>query len=162
MKWVDRLAMFSGLVAGYVLFGVMLFVVISILFRYVLGQPIFGSQDLLEMALICVTLFGMAYCARSNGHIAVDLCERQLGRVGCLVGDALSRMLGITLLGLLTWGAGEKMLDAWTWGDATNLLQIPFWPFYGLILFSTFLYALALLVELTQILRPGVTLELLS
>lgn len=145
MRWIDRLAARCALIAGYALFLVMALVVLGVLFRYVLGKPIFGSQDALEMMLIGVAILGMAHCARTDGHIAVDLFERALGRNGRWIGDVVSTLLGVALLLLLAWGATQKMLDAWEWGDATNLLQIPFWPFYGLIAFGALLYALAYL-----------------
>lgn len=145
MRWIDRLAARCALLAGYALFLVMALVVLGVVFRYVLGKPIFGSQDAMEMMLIGVAILGMAHCARTGGHIAVDLFERALGRGGRFVGDVVSTLLGVGLLLVLVWGAVQKMLDAWEWGDATNLLQIPFWPFYGLIAFGALLYALAYL-----------------
>lgn len=155
MRWFDRLVKLCAMVAGYMLFGIMLFITVSVAFRYALGNPIFGSQDVMEMMLIAATTLGLAYCARTNGHVGVDLFENMLGRAGCLVGDILARVIGAALLLMLTWASVVSGLDAFEWGDATNLLRIPYWPFYVVIVISALLYAVALIAESVQLLRTG-------
>jgi TRAP-type C4-dicarboxylate transport system permease small subunit len=159
MKWIDRLAAVCAMVAGYGLLGVMLFIVVGVTFRYVLGAPIFGSQDVLEMILIGVTTLGFGYTASTNSHIAVDLFDRAIGPAGRLLGDILARGLGASLLLLIAWGATEKMLDALEWGDATNLLRIPYWPFYAIIILSAALYAVVLLAQLVKMARSEEKVE---
>jgi TRAP-type C4-dicarboxylate transport system permease small subunit len=105
----------------------------------------------MEMVLIVVTLGGLAYTERTNGHIAVDLFEGPLGRIGRLIDDVLARAIGAGLALLIAWGAWDKMLDAWEWGDATNLLRVPFWPFYALIMISALFYAIVLLADLVRL-----------
>lgn len=159
MKWVDRLARLFAVLAGYALFAVAVFIAVGVGFRYLLGSPIFGAQDITQLILVPVTMFGMAYTFATGGHVAVDLFEGMLGRVGCLIGDVIGRVLGIAMLGLLLWGSIKKMRDALEWGDVTNLLQLPYWPFWALIIVSTALFALVVLLDLICVGRRRAALE---
>jgi len=47
--------------------------VVGVGFRYVLGNPIFGIEDIAKMTLAIVTASGVALAALSRAHIAVDL-----------------------------------------------------------------------------------------
>ncbi len=40
------------------------------------GHPLFGSRDIITMAMVIVVFGGMALCDRVGGHISVDLLER--------------------------------------------------------------------------------------
>lgn len=151
MKWVDRLVQICAMIAGYTLFGLMLYIVVGVVLRYVFGAPLFGAQDAMQMMLILITLLGLGYTARSEGHVAVDLFEGVLGHYGRLLGDVLARLLGVGLMVVLAWGAYHEMLDSLEWGDVTNMLRLPTWPFHAVIIFSAGLYALVLFIQLFRL-----------
>ena len=151
MNPIDRLARLFALVAGYLLFALMLFIVVNAMLRYLFSGSLFGAQEVMEVLLVPATLFGLAYCASTGGHVAVDLFETRIGRIGRLVGDVLARVLGLVLLALLAWGAWEAMHEAIEWEETSNLLQIPLWPSYAVIIISAILYALVLLAQLVRI-----------
>ena len=46
--------------------------------------------------------------------------------------------------------------DAAEFGDATNMLAIPLWPFYALIVLGAALYATMLVIQVADLWRCGV------
>jgi TRAP-type C4-dicarboxylate transport system permease small subunit len=151
MNLIDRLSKAFALIAGYMLFVLMLFIVVNSAFRYMFGGSLFGAQEVMAMLLVPATLFALAHCACTGGHVAVDLFENRIGRIGRLLGDVLAGGLGLGLLVLLIWSAWNGLHEAIEWEETSNLLKLPLWPSYVFIIFSVILYAVVLLVQLIRI-----------
>ena len=141
---IDRLVRFFALVAGSVLFGLMLLTVYSVVMRYAFNAPPIFTLDLSNMMLIPAVAFGIAYCGWTGGHIAVDLIGA-LGRPGLVRWtDAAVRLVCAAVIGLWAWKLAELAIDSREIGDATNMVQIPHYPFIWTMAAGAALYALVL------------------
>ncbi|GLO70896.1 hypothetical protein MACH17_24130 [Phaeobacter inhibens] len=98
-------------------------------------------------------MFAIPVTARAEQHVRVDVMDPWIGRFGRLAGDLLSRCVIVVVLFFLMRRAWLKLLDAAEYGDATNMLAIPIWPFYGMIMLGAALYAMVLIIQLGDILR---------
>jgi hypothetical protein len=78
-----------------------------------------------------------------------------LGRWGRFLGDILSRVISALVLGLLCRRAALKALDALEWGDATNMLKMPIWPFYAILSVGAGLCARVFAVQLLVLILRG-------
>ncbi|MEZ5767213.1 MAG: TRAP transporter small permease subunit [Paracoccaceae bacterium] len=74
-------------------------------------------------------------------HIRVDVLDEAIGAWGRFAGDVLTRGLAVFVLVKLALRSWRQAGDALEFGDATNMLSIPLWPFYGLIVLGAALYA---------------------
>ncbi len=137
-------------IAGLILFAIMLLIAVSVFFRYLLNQPILGTQEIVQLGMVLVVMLAMPYTAIRNDHIRVDIFDKALGINGRFVGDFLSRLLGILVLSLLVWKSSLKALDAKEYEDTTNMLELPLWPIYTAIAFGMSLFILVLLTELIR------------
>ena len=61
--------------------------------RYVFNAPLFGGQDVAELALLTTVALAVAYCGRSGGHVAVDLIGGKLRPRFARVMDTIVRLL---------------------------------------------------------------------
>lgn len=135
--------------------GVMLLVCISVVFRYVLNQPILGDQELVEIGMSVVVMAAMPFTTFQQQHIRVDVLDYWLGDWGRFIGDLFARTVSIAVLYLLIQKTWAKALDAHEYGDVTNMLEIPVWITYGAISIGMGLVVVVLLVQLIQQLRSG-------
>lgn len=150
--WVVRLlTLMSSLALGVLLMATFA----GVIMRYVFGAPILGSNEIIQLASVVLVMLAMPGAARDEIHIRVDVFDEKIGRVGRFVGDVLTRCISIFLLVMLAWRSWDKLADAAEFGDATNMLQIPLWPFYGLLLVGAALYAVVLFLQLIDIIRSG-------
>ncbi|WP_290890018.1 TRAP transporter small permease [Hoeflea sp.] len=153
VEWTVRvLTLASSLALGVLL----LMTFAGVVMRYFFNAPILGNNEIIELASVVVVMLAMPSAAQKNMHIRVDVFDGPIGAFGRFAGDILTRGISIYLLALLGWRAWGKLADAAEYGDVTNMLSIPLWPFYGLLVLGAALYAIVLAIQLVDILRSGV------
>jgi len=130
-------------------------IAISVVSRYVFGSPMLGSNEVLQLALMAMVTLALLPSAHGEHHIRVDVLDAFIGPWGRYLGDLISRSVSAFVLLALSYRAIKQAMDAFEFGDATNMLAIPLWPFYALIVVGALVYALALLVQLVDLIRHG-------
>lgn len=147
VDWADALLRLLALLAGAVLVGVALVIVANVVMRYIFNDPIFGAFDVIQMAMVLAIFAAMGFCCRTGGHVSVDVLSNVFGRSFWRVIDGLVRLLTAGMFGLLAWRAADSALTAARWGETTNLLHLPYAPFWWAIALGGLLSALIYLVE---------------
>ena len=142
--WATRSLAYA---AGAALLWLMLLTVVAVVMRYVFNAPILGAQDISEISLAVVVFLGIPYCGWTGGHVAVDLISTVVGESRLRYTDTLMRLVGAVLFGFVAWQAMRQGLDALEYGDATNLVDIPHYPFMFLMSFGWLLFAGVLLIQ---------------
>jgi TRAP-type transport system small permease protein len=149
---LDRATLGLAALAGVFLMLVLCLVFLGVVTRYVFNAPIVGINEFVQLASVGVVMLALPYCTAKGGHVGVDVLDHAIGRWGRWIGDVLSRILSAFVLGVLVWRAGLKAADALRYGDATNMLGLPLWPFYAFLAVGMALCVVVLLVELARIL----------
>jgi len=138
--------------AGICLVGMVVVVMLGVTMRYIFGNPLLGVNEIVQLIAVALAMLGLPYCTSSGAHVRVDLFDRPLGRWGRLLGDLLSRALSVVALFFLCRHAWAKAAEAVEFGDVTNMLKLPLWPFYGVILAGMASCALVYVVEILGLL----------
>ncbi|WP_417720817.1 TRAP transporter small permease [Salipiger sp.] len=139
-------------VGALCLLGMVALIFVGVLMRYALDKPILGLNEIVQLAAVALVMSALPYCTARGGHVGVDVFDRMLGRRGRLAGDVLSRVLSGYVLSVLTWRAVLKSLDALEYGDATNMLGLPIWPFHAILAAGCALCVLVFAAELVLLL----------
>ena len=98
--WVIRQA--SNL-AMIVLMAMVLLVVVDITLRRFFNSPLSWSFEVIEVLLVIVVFFTVAYCCITKGHISVDLLTSRLSKRGQAILEIFSYFLGIVLFVFMTY-----------------------------------------------------------
>ena len=130
---------------------VLVLVFVGVFARYLFNAPIVGINEFVQLASVGVVMLALPYCTNLGGHVSVDVLDNAIGAGGRFFGDMLSRALSAGVLSVLVWRAGLKSGDAYEFGDATNMIGLPLWPFYGFIAAGMALCVLILIVQLVVI-----------
>lgn len=128
---------------------------VSVLTRYLFNMPLLGNNEIVQLMAVSLAMLGMPYATLTEAHVRVDVLDRKIGRYGRFIGDIVARCLAGFVLVVILQRSWLKMLDTITYGDATNMLRIPLWPFYGLILIGMGLYLAILAVQLFEVVAKG-------
>ena len=151
----NKATFYLAIVGAICLLAIVAIVTAGVIMRYVLGIPILGVNEFVQLTAVALVMASLPFCTARQEHVAVDVFERALGRWGRFCGDILSRCLSGFVMAILAQRAVLKALDAWQWGDATNMLRMPIWPFYAILAFGAGLCVATFAVQLVVIFFRG-------
>ena len=144
-----------AVLGGVVLVALMLMTVTSVAMRAVLGFPILGDYELVEIGTAIATFAFLPYCHQAGGNVVVDFfTERASARVKHGLGALGSLLLAIVAAALL-WRMPLGAYDFFHHHEVTTNLGIPRWWAFPPILISLALLALVALVAFGRDLRAA-------
>jgi len=142
-----------ALLSGLALLWLMGLTIVAVIMRYVFNAPLLGAHDLAEVSLILVVFPAMAYCGWTGGHVALDLISSFLSPQKLRWSESFIQIICGCLFLYLAWVSSWRGLDALEYGDATNLIEIPHWPFFFVISLGAGIYALVLFIQAVKAVR---------
>ncbi|MEX2220368.1 MAG: TRAP transporter small permease [Candidatus Rokuibacteriota bacterium] len=139
---LDGLARAFALAGGALLVALTGMSVASVTGRAVLGTPVPGDFELVQVACGASIAAFLPYCQLRRGHIIVDFFTARAGpRVqGAL--DALGALALTSVMALLAWRTLEGMLTVKASGEVSMIVGFPIWIGYAAIVPSLVLTAL--------------------
>ncbi|NJS14482.1 MAG: TRAP transporter small permease [Sphingopyxis sp.] len=130
-------------------------IAVGVVLRFAFAMPIRGINEIVQLTSVAVVMLALPWATAESAHVRVDVLDRAIGRLGRFAGDIASRILSSFVLALLAWRAALKALDALKYGDATNMLSLPIWPFYAILSAGMALCVVVLVGQLILILKEG-------
>jgi TRAP-type C4-dicarboxylate transport system permease small subunit len=111
-----------------------------------------GAYDIVKIAAAITIAAALPYTTAIKGHVAIEYFFQKLGRRGRIVLDALMRLGGMALFGLLAWGCVDYGNSLRAKGEVSMTLQLPiFWVPYVLAVSC----ALVVLIKVYHLTHPG-------
>lgn len=159
MRSVDTLCMGLAVFSGLILASIISLTFTDVILRYIFSTPIFGARDLLEMGMVLVLSLAFPFTWRAGGHIVVDLLPDYRIATLTVLRDLIVRLFGIGLFGLLAWQCWIRADDAVLFNEATNMIEIPFSPFFIVIAAASAWQVVVLCVECVRLVA-GASLSL--
>lgn len=149
---IDRATKPLTALAGISLLAIVAVITVSVIARYLFNNPIKGSEELVQMAGIALVMLALPYATAQGAHVKVDIFDELLGNYGRMIGDTIGRIFSCFILAVICQRAFARIFDAYEYGDTTNMLQLPLWPFFAILMFGTGLCFLVYAVQLLLIL----------
>ncbi len=139
-----RLETLLGVMAGSVLFGMMLLTFVDVVLRYIFNSPLRGSFEVTELMMVVLIFAGLPLVSRHDEHVTMDFLDHAVPRRWRRALRAFAHVAcGAMLLGVgwLMWERASKVAQ---YGDATAALKIALAPFG---------YVMALLIFVTAVIH---------
>lgn len=89
------------------------------------GHPLYGSQDVVTMAMVILVFGGMALCDRQGGHIAVDIFEPRFPPALNRFIDIVVALTGAVIFAFIAWAVWDSAKLSQMLNLSTNLLRLP-------------------------------------
>jgi len=145
---VHRVEKLTAWLSGLGVFALMMIGVAQILSRKIINWPIYGYIDIVEIMMSFLVFMGLAYTERLGGHIRMELILTFLPKRLVNVFEIIGVLLGLFVVGVLTYYTGTHALRSYTSGDSTMDAQIALWPSKLVVSLSLALLFVRLLIEL--------------
>ena len=149
---LDRISLVLALASGVVLIGLVCLTFSDVTLRYLFSSPITGAQDLIAMGMVIVFFFALPLTSRVNGHIVVDLLTEFSNDYFNLLRDAFVKLLTLSIFGFLAWEGAIRAEESAIMGEATNMIEIPYRPFFYVLVVGCLVNAIILVFEIILLL----------
>jgi len=145
-----------GWVGCVLIYMMVALVTVHVFGRFLLGKPILGVIELVELAMVIIAFFAIPYTAMMRGHVRVDVVTSRLPRHIQAILGSITLFLSAGIWGVLTYRA---IVNAITYVQhlerVTTVLFITLAPFRCVMALGCLLIALKLLAQVFHPLSPG-------
>ena len=117
-----------NLVAGALIFALMLLGVAQILMRTVFSAPIFGYIDIVEVSMVGFAVLSIAFVQRVGGHVRMELLISRLKGRWLWVAEMTSAALAAFIVAVLIPYSYQHFERAFEFGDSTIDIELATWP----------------------------------
>lgn len=126
----DPVTRVMHVIAGIALTVMMLCVVGDVFLRAVFNTPVKGAYDVVSIALLVMTMFGIAPVVARRGEIVIDIIDAFLPEPLLRALSVIAAITGVVLFAFFGWAMIAPAMDAWQWGERSLELGIPKWPLW--------------------------------
>ena len=152
MRVLDTLCMLLAVVSGSILLSLIGLTFTDVVLRYVFAAPILGASDALQIGMVLVIAFAFPFTWRAGGHIVMDLIPDYGLEPLTRLRDLAVRSICVVIFALLAWQAWIRSADAALFNEATNMIELPFQPFFVVLAIAAAFKVLVLGIEIVRIL----------
>lgn len=143
-------------IEGWALLGGLLLLAIALMTSYsagagwLLGKPLPGDVELVEMLTAISVFMMLPYCQLSGANVTADIFTARAGPRTVAALELLAALVALGFSLLLFWRMYEGLLDYRKYVETTTILKIPIWVAYPWALASLALLAIAALATLRK------------
>ena len=130
---LDAVARAFALLGGAIFTGLTLLSLYSITMRNLLGNPIMGDWELVQMGCAVAIAACFPMCQMRNGHIIVDFFTQKLRRSSRRRLDGIGAVILAVMMALLAWRTAIGAIDARAYNETSMIMELPTWLGYALM-----------------------------
>lgn len=135
-------------ILGCVALAVMMMLTAAdVVLRYFFNSPIPGAYELTEFTMVIFVACGLSYCSIMRGHVSVDLLFTRLSEKSQAVIDCFTKFIGIIIVSLMAWRTFQQMTVIHGFGEKSQVLTLPVFPFIGIAGLGIALFGLVLILQ---------------
>ena len=142
------IAVSFAVVGGVAVFALMVITDVAVIARYIMNNPIFGIEDISILVLTIIVAASVAYSARTQSHVSVELIELIAGSRVTRICRLLARLLAAGTVAGIAYALTTIGSCGFPCGAVTGNLSIVHVPFYYFLAASMAFYFLVLLYQI--------------
>ncbi|MAZ17148.1 MAG: hypothetical protein CL535_12565 [Ahrensia sp.] len=153
---VLRMSTIWAVVGGFVLLGVIVANVLSVLGAATINKALPGDFELTELGVAIAAFSFLPYCQIAGLNVTADIFTSGASRFWLALFSMLGAAVALGFGALLLWRMYLGMLDQRDYDSTTAILQIPLWWAYAACLVSLALLVVASFASLVNSLNDMV------
>lgn len=129
--------------AMLVILFMMILITVSVISRGVVGSPIIGDYEMVELLMLTLIALGLGYAQAIDGHIKIGLITDRLPFKAQQVIDIIGYLLVIIVCVFIGNVQIQASIDMFTrFSVSTEILRVPQYPFKMLLAIGFYAWAL--------------------
>lgn len=146
-RLIKNLNRYLFLPAYGLLLWLLVVVVVDVIGRF-FGRPLLGAFEMCELAIGAVVCLTWGHTQMRHRHVAVEVFwERFPPRLKLII-EIFNSFVGLIVAVLLTWAGLRLTLNSFSIGSATQVIQIPLFPFHLLVFLGGLLLCSAFILDI--------------
>lgn len=137
-------------VAGWILAGVMLLIVVNVILRAGWSSPVKGTYEYVGYFTAIAISLSIAYCAVKNGHIAVTIIAERFPGIFQKALSFLLRSISIVFFVYLALQLANHAAGLAARGEVSPTTRIAYYPYIYIAAFGVFVLALVIAYEIIE------------
>ncbi|MEH7114951.1 TRAP transporter small permease [Neobacillus niacini] len=126
----------------------MFFVTFAVASRTLFHQPILGDKELVQLGMVVMIVFGLAYCQAENSHVSIGLIvDKFPERIQVIIDIVAFTLTFIVCLIVSYYYFFVALKDFNVLHSTTDMLDIPLYPFKFMVTLGFLLWGLESLVK---------------
>ena len=154
LGWVENRL---NLLAGILVFALMLLGVAQIVLRTVFRSPIFGYIDIVEVAMVGFAVLAISFVQRVGGHVRMELVVGRFRGRALWIAEAVGTALAIFIVAVLIPYSYRHFERAFDFGDSTIDIEIVTWPAKLVVPVALAILLVRLVLQMAGYLRLAVS-----
>ena len=154
LGWVENRL---NLLAGVLIFALMLLGVAQIVLRTVFRSPIFGYIDIVEVSMVGFAVLAIAFVQRVGGHVRMELVVARFRGRALWIAEAAGTALAIFIVAVLIPYSYRHFERAFDFGDSTIDIEIVTWPAKLMVPVALSILLVRLVLQMAGYLRLAVS-----
>lgn len=143
-----RFVILLGVIAGFMAFAIMWLIDANALMRKLFNEPVTGTLEITEGALVFIIFLGLAFTQRRRGHIRVTLLTRHFPQSVRHLLYILVLLIGSGLTAWYAWAAYTYALRSYNINEMEwGVLIFQVWPIKSAIALGWGLFSLQFLLD---------------
>lgn len=139
-----------ALMGGVLLLAIVLVTAWSMVAGFVVGQPVPGDFEIVEIGVAVAAFSFLPYCQLTGANVSADIFTARAGPRLVGLFAALASLIALAFSLILIWRMWAGMNDYRDYGNVTTITQFPLWLAFIPILASLALLAGASMITLAR------------
>jgi len=146
------------LVAGVVIFALMLVVTADVISRSLFNLPLPNSYEYMELGMVFAVYLGASKVQREKGHIAIDTVVSRFPPRGRAAIELLGCLIGLTLMAAIGWWGAEAAWNSYVTNEYIgSVARLPVLPARLALVAGVAVLCLRLLIDISRYARAMIS-----
>jgi len=133
---------------------VMFLITIDVTLRYIINKPLVGVYEAVELSMIGLVFFGVAYLQSSNEHVNISIFVEQLNPSIRIYLSIFGKLIGLFAMTIIAISSSKATLVAFSNSEVTmGIVNIPIWPAKAIIPLGIGVLVFRIIIDLLKDLR---------
>lgn len=145
--WMRKLCLAMGAIGAILVLLMMFLVTTDVTGRAAINRPIFGTNELVEYAMVIAVCSAFGVAQTNRFHVRIDVVVGRMPERARAALESLVMLMALAYVGAIAWFGWSQAMTMMARNATSQLLTITRWPFHVWLVVGWSVFFLAILAD---------------